>query len=135
MRLIPIRILLGVTLSIAGSGIAVAQGAPSLQEVEAIWTALLDRLAVGDLQGAAAHVQARRVPHLLPAPPLSARDRRKLQHLVDEYAFCKIDAASVIEINPGEFYYPLKCRRGNETAERYLAVRRDQDGAWRISGF
>ena len=119
MNLRPTRLALGFVLAILAADAAAqpaAEGPPPLKEVEALWAAFLSRLSVGDLQGAAWYVHVRRQPYVLPAPPLSPRDRRKLQQLTDELAFCKIEPGPlVVELRPGEYYYPVNCRRGEET--------------------
>ena len=102
---------------------------PPLSEVEATWTAFWNHVSLGDVPGAVTYLHSSRRDVL---PPTA--DLRKLQEVADQMAFCRIEP-NPIQIRKDEVWYPVHCRRCDETAEAQLGMRRDVDGVWRISVF
>ncbi len=105
-----------------------AQIGPPLAEVEATWTAFWNHITLGDLDGALKYIHSSK-RHLVPPPGGSLRE---LQQAAYQLAFCQIDPVP-FPIREDHVWYRVRCRRGDETAEGQIGMRRDFDGVWRIS--
>ena len=103
---------------------------PPLADVEATWIAFWSHVSLGDVEGAVRYLHSSVRRHVDP----SSTDRRRMQEAADQMAACRIDpVVSPVRIRKDEFFYTVRCRHGDETAESYLGMRRDTDGVWRIS--
>lgn len=99
---------------------------PPFSEVQAAWTALLDRLLRGDVEGARRYVHTSR-QHLFPGRKTVA----EWQEFARQMQFCRVEPTP-FPIAPDEVIYQLRCQRGSETAESMVGLRRDRDGVWRF---
>ena len=103
---------------------------PPLADVEATWAAFWSHISLGDVEGAMRYLHSSVRRHVDP----SSGNRRQMQEAADQMAACRIDpVVSPLRIRKDEFFYMVRCRHGEETAESYLGMRRDTDGVWRIS--
>jgi hypothetical protein len=100
---------------------------PSLEEATAVWTGFWTAVAVGDSVDAGRYVHSQR-RHLFPGP----HRPDELQAMATQMAYCRLDP-NPRPVGPDEVIYRVLCQRGDETAESQVGLRRDHDGAWRLS--
>jgi hypothetical protein len=104
-----------------------AETSPLLGQAQTIWRGFWTALIVGDLEGARTHVHSER-QHLFPGP----HTREDLLQMASEMAHCRLDPNQVVEA-PDEVIYWVLCEHRGETARSQVGLRRDRDGAWRLS--
>ncbi len=102
---------------------------PPFAEVEATWNGFWTHVVEGDLAAAGRFIHSSR-RHLLSGD----KTLSNLQDLARQMAFCRLDGSSLFAAQ-NEVAYQVQCKRGNETAESLIILRRDIDGVWRLITF
>jgi len=100
---------------------------PPLAQAQALWTGFWNAVIVGDLKDAQTYVHSQR-QHLFPG----AHHREELQQMASQMAHCRLDP-NPFPAAPDEVIYRVLCEHRGETAESQVGLRRDRDGAWRLS--
>ncbi|HSF07241.1 MAG TPA: hypothetical protein VLG10_15770 [Methylomirabilota bacterium] len=98
-----------------------------LGQAQAVWRGFWNALIVGDLEDARTYVHSER-QHLFPGP----HKREELQQMASEMAHCRLNPDPVI-VALEEVIYRVLCEHRGETARSQVGLRRDRDGAWRLS--
>lgn len=123
--------VIGGVLLVSGLEIARAQfsspAGPSFEEAQAVWKGFWTAVIVGDLKDARKYVHSQR-QHLLPG----RHTPEELREMASQMAHCRLDTNPLSE-SVEEVIYRVMCEHRGEKAESQVGLRRDVDGAWRLS--
>lgn len=100
---------------------------PPLEEAQAVWKRFWTAVIVGDLKDARTYVHSQR-QHLFPG----THQTEELQQMASQMAHCRLDP-NPFAADLNEVIYRVRCEHRGETAESQVGLRRDRDGAWRLS--
>ncbi|MGH7310538.1 MAG: hypothetical protein ACREK6_17775 [Candidatus Rokuibacteriota bacterium] len=113
--------------SAAGQARTVPDVGPPFEQAQAVWKGFWQAVSAGDLNDAKRYVHSQRQP-MFPA----THGREELQRMASEMAHCRLDP-SPVPIAADEVIYRVLCEHRGERAEGQIGLRRDRDGAWRLS--
>ncbi len=100
---------------------------PPFEQAQTVWRGFWRAVSAGDLKDAKTYLHSQRQP-MFPG----THEPEELQRMASEMARCRLDP-NPVSVAPDEIMYRVLCEHRGETAEAQIGLRRDRDGAWRLS--